>query len=135
MHDEDNCCFYYKDSCIKLGKIESKILSAIISHKNSYVSFQDLYNAIYDYEYDKYLANCVRAAITRLRKKMKDVIEIKNKKGKGYCIIYKYKSEGIDYTTLILEQLEEKKNREKLIMEKLKELLKLLEQGGTNENT
>lgn len=86
MHDEENRIYIGNKGIIELTINENKILILLIKNKDRVVKYAEFSQIIYGCKPDKYLIDCIREKIFRLRRKMKDEFEIYNKKCRGYFI-------------------------------------------------
>ena len=85
MHDEDNYVFVGKNGAIDLTVKENKILQLLIKNKGYVVTHEQICRAIYgdmDHCYDL----CMKQKICKLRKKLKNEVEIITVNQIGYKI-------------------------------------------------
>jgi DNA-binding response OmpR family regulator len=81
MHDDEVGIYITKNGYIHLTATENIILKKLIENKGKVaVKLEN------KYKFKKGFGNSTRLTISRLRKKLKGEIEIKNKRSRGYYI-------------------------------------------------
>lgn len=83
MHDYDNFRYVGTEKIIELSKKENELLKILIENKGSIVLIDEILFKLYK---NKSLVNALEQLIWRLRKKLKNEITIRTRRGFGYGI-------------------------------------------------
>lgn len=81
MLDEYNLRYIADGEIIELTQIEASILSIILQCKNRIATYEVLCKYVYGKEMRH---NAINKTVFGLREKLKGILEIKTKRGKGY---------------------------------------------------
>lgn len=85
MHDYYGSRFFGENKVILLSKDENKILDLLLINKKA-ISYEKICKTLYEKELNKRLKQCVICKINRLRKKLKNEVEIKSIRGYGIVL-------------------------------------------------
>ena len=88
MHDYENSKYYDKGQCIQLTKRENIILDLLVKNKKQITTYNEIMQVLYNRGIYENHINLIRI-ITRLRRKLKGLLNIYNKYEEGYCL-YEY---------------------------------------------
>lgn len=88
MHDYENSKYYDKGQCIQLTKRENIILDLLVKNKKQITTYNEIMQVLYNRGIYENHINLIRI-ITRLRRKLKGLLNIYNKFEEGYCL-YEY---------------------------------------------
>ena len=89
MHDFENRKYFDRKKYVELTKRENIILALLIENKMNITSYKQISIAIYNKKLQgRNYENIVRI-VSRLRKKLKGLLNIYNKYKEGYCL-YEY---------------------------------------------
>ena len=83
MHDDENFKYITSKKIIDLSKKENKLLKILIENKDRFVTKETLIREIFQIPVPY---RTLTVLISRLKKKLKGEIEIKNRPGFGYKI-------------------------------------------------
>jgi DNA-binding response OmpR family regulator len=87
MHDVENFRYIGKNKIIELTRPENIILKLLMQNKGNLVTFEELVMTVYgelpDYSYTR----CIVTHITRMNKKLKGELHIRNRRGIGYMLM------------------------------------------------
>lgn len=86
MHDFENRRYADKGKIVLLSKQENIILALLIENKKNITSYKEISIAIYNQKLQgRNYENIVRL-VSRLRRKLKELLNIYNKYKEGYCL-------------------------------------------------
>lgn len=89
MHDFEKRIFYDNGQSVLLSKQENIILALLIENKKNITSYEEISICIYNQKLQgRNYYNIVRT-VSRLRLKLKGLLNIYNRYEKGYCL-YEY---------------------------------------------
>ena len=79
MLNEDGYCFIGKKEIIELTIFETKVLSLLLQNKGRITTYEQICDFTYNQKIDEYYKRTIQTKICRLRTKMKNEVNIKNK--------------------------------------------------------
>ena len=88
MLDEENNIFIHNDEIIRLGTIETSLLSYLIARRYVRTTAEQISKKIYGASLDKCTKDAVTTLINKLNKKLKGILKIQSKFRLGYRVIY-----------------------------------------------
>lgn len=86
MHDENNFRYIGNNEVIELTVNENSILKLFIKNKDNITTFDEIAQAVYECNSDIVINIKINQAVCRLRRKLKNEIQIYSKRGFGYFI-------------------------------------------------
>lgn len=72
---------------IRLTTLEFLLLEALLDSDQLFCTYEEICNKIYDYKYDSHTAMSLKILMSRLKKKLGDLITIKTQYSKGFEIV------------------------------------------------
>lgn len=88
MLDEENNIFIHNDEIIRLGTIETNLLSYLIARRYVRTTIEQINKKIYCVSLDQYTQDAAITLISRLKRKLKGAIKVHSKTRLGYRVIY-----------------------------------------------
>lgn len=82
----DEALIISKDKTIELSPIENKIIKTLIYNREEYTNRYELAKELYGEDGALYYEPTISVYVSRLRTKLKGIIEIHNRQGYGYKI-------------------------------------------------
>ena len=89
MHDFENRRYADKGKIVLLSKQENIILALLIENKKNITSYKEISMAIYKQKLQGRNYENITRLLSRLRQKLKGLLNIYNKYKEGYCL-YEY---------------------------------------------
>lgn len=83
---EDGYVFITNNKSIQLTLVDTKILSLLLRNKGTVIKYEYICKEIFNSKVDKYYLASIMSRICRLRKKLKEEINIETKYNIGYVI-------------------------------------------------
>lgn len=86
MFDEGLWAYIFEDKIVELGAKEGTLLLLLIENKNRVVTFEEISQKLYGYNYDDYIGSCIRQIKSTICEKTQNTIKIYNKRNVGYML-------------------------------------------------